>query len=106
MSIEQTNSVDAIGIDNDNGFIVLTISDHLEWNEEHHYLLQEKINSYLSFIESGELVVNYPSAEGKKVLIKIVCMFEPSESSLVFLGKINNALKQDGLMFCLEVLTP
>ena len=53
LSIEQTDVVDFMGIDKLTGEIVLTISDHLEWNdadEEHLWLLQEKINAYLRFI--------------------------------------------------------
>ena len=105
MSIEQLNLVDAIGIDNENGFIVLTISDHLEWNDAHHLLLQKKINSYLDFIESGELITNYPDAKDRNVLIKVVSMFKPSIKSKSFLEKINIALKETDIYFCLEVLS-
>lgn len=39
MSIEDQDSIDAIGIDNE-GVVVLTISDHLEWDDKHLLLLQ------------------------------------------------------------------
>jgi hypothetical protein len=53
MSVDQTNIVDFISI-NSSGNVVLTISDHLEWDNEgrHIYILQEKLNKYLAFIES------------------------------------------------------
>ena len=33
MSVDQTNVVDAIGLDNQSGELVLTISDHLVWGD-------------------------------------------------------------------------
>ena len=48
LSVEETNVIDAIGLDNATGDVVPTIIDHLEWSEddkEHLLLLQEKINS-------------------------------------------------------------
>jgi len=47
MSIEDQDSVDVIGV-NESGIVVLTISDHLKWDDDHLYLLQEKINTYLA----------------------------------------------------------
>lgn len=52
MSVENSKVIDFISDKEDK--IVLTISDHLEWDNdnEHIYLLQEKINAYLMAIES------------------------------------------------------
>ena len=63
MSIEGQGSVDAIGIDQE-GIVVLTISAHLEWDDGHLFLLQEKINTYLAFLESGEVFETYPDSKG------------------------------------------
>lgn len=56
MSVEDLNTIDCIGIPIETPHEVnLGISDHLEWDaslDEHLYLLQEKINTYLRFIES------------------------------------------------------
>ena len=45
-----------MSIDNDEN-VVLTITDHLEWDieNEHLLILQDKINAYLGAIEDGEL---------------------------------------------------
>ncbi len=75
MSIEQTKVIDFIGTDNKTGNINLGISDHLDWKDpknEHLLILQEKINTYLAFIESGQLYQEYPSAKGKKIIIRII----------------------------------
>jgi hypothetical protein len=49
MSVENKNVIDFISEKDNN--IVLTISDHLEWDEdyEHIFLLQEKIKGWKTF---------------------------------------------------------
>ena len=49
--------------------VVLIISDHLEWGGkaeqgEHLQLLQDKLNTYVAFIESGEIYTEIPNALG------------------------------------------
>lgn len=53
MSIEQSDKIDFISTTK-SGKVQLTISDHLEWNDEemHLLILQKKINAYLDFIQS------------------------------------------------------
>lgn len=65
MTIEQANTVDLISVDRTTK-VVKTISDHLDWTDQatHLLLLQDKINCYLAFIESGELRVSYAKAKG------------------------------------------
>lgn len=103
MTIEQVEEVDFIGID-ENENIVLTISDHLEWDvgNEHLYLLQQKINSYLSFIESGEVYTSYKNSEGKKFIIHIAFKFSPNEAAIDFLSKVETAVNRAGFGFSWE----
>ena len=97
MSIEQTYIVDAIGTDISSGLIVLTISDHLDWNKDHIFLLQEKLNVYLAFIESGEIYSIYPSAKGREFAISIVCKYMPSPDGYDFLVKATSVLDSSGI---------
>ena len=57
MSIRKTKVVDWLGIEKGTGDIVLTLVDDEDWanEQEHLELLQEKLTSYLAFIESGEI---------------------------------------------------
>ena len=98
MTIEQVEVVDFIGVD-ENENIVLTISDHLEWDikNEHLYLLQEKINTYLRFIESDEVYTSYENSEGKKFIIHIAFKFSPNETAIDFLSKVETVIKEAGL---------
>jgi hypothetical protein len=55
--------------ENEPDAISLAISDHLAWGEntnDHLYKLQEKINSYIEFIESGQMEESFPKAKGKQ----------------------------------------
>lgn len=87
MSIEQTDIVDVLHIDNESGEVVLTISDHLEWNGaegNHLLLLQEKLNTYLRFVESGEILEKNPKAHGRKVVISVVGKYPLNQSAREF----------------------
>lgn len=73
MTVEQSDVVDFIGTERSSGVVVLTIADHLEWNSPHDHLLtlQEKINCYLAFVESGEINDSYPQARGRSARIHV-----------------------------------
>lgn len=94
MSISQTDKIDIISTGK-NGRIVLTITDDLEWDEEgnHALLMEEKINNYLHFIESGQLPEAYPDAKGKKVIIAIRLQHQPDEEGLDFLEECREIVK-------------
>ena len=57
MSVEEPAKIDFAAFDPKAGEVRLIISDHLDWTEEgeHLLLLQSKLNSYLAFVESGEI---------------------------------------------------
>ena len=104
MSIEDQGSVDAIGIDQE-GVVVLTLSDHLEWDDGHLFLLQEKINTYLAFLESGEVFETYPDLKGREFKINILCKYEPTASAMWFISQCTDIINQAGVRFGYEVNT-
>ncbi|MFS2174731.1 DUF6572 domain-containing protein [Rhizobium pisi] len=108
MSLDQTNVVDAIGVDDATGELVLTITDHLEWtgnDNEHFLLLQEKLKTYLGFVESGEILETYPDAKGRAVLIDVVCKYPPSQQAQGFYNQVAQIVEDTGMklrhrLFC------
>ncbi len=110
MAIDQANVIDWIGIDPETEEVLLMISDHTKWNEsdqhdrEHMFSLQEKINAYLRFIESGELYSTYPKAGGKTAVIKIIAKYEMNESGKRFFAKIKEFLFASGHKITFELL--
>ena len=79
MSVEQRDFIDFIGVDKADGKVKLTISDHLDWLDAHEHLqvLQDKLNDYLKFIESGEIVKSFPEAVGRLICIEVIFRFPP-----------------------------
>jgi hypothetical protein len=110
MAIDQTNVVDFIGIDPEGDEAQLIITDHLGWNEgeeqdlKHMYLLQEKVNSYIGFIESGEIFTTYPKARGKKIIVRVVAKHEMNDGGKDFFKKIEGALLASGHLITFECL--
>jgi hypothetical protein len=75
MTVEDFDKIDFADIDRESGNVNLTISDHLDWNEnkgEHLLALQNKLNSYLEFVESGQIYVKLPSAIGRQINIRVI----------------------------------
>ncbi|MFG6205923.1 DUF6572 domain-containing protein [Pseudomonas retamae] len=103
MSISETKVVDIIALlEWEPDTVVLVITDHLEWGDrvqqgEHLLLLQEKINTYIAFIESDELLESYPSAKGKKPKIRINGLYELPEQAEAFITRVTEILRGVGI---------
>lgn len=89
MTIELMHIVDIISTSAERNEVMLTISDHLPWDEgdDHLLLLQEKLNSYLAFVESGELVDYNPAYAEKHVIFDLVYLHPPGDQALAFLDR-------------------
>jgi hypothetical protein len=99
MTVEQTNVVDIAHIDRESGDVFLSISDHLEWDEdgEHLLLLQNKINMYVHFVESGEIYERFPQYAGKKVVIEVINKYPLDEEAILFFRLAQDAIKGAGI---------
>lgn len=104
MSVNQTDIIDVISTTPD-GMVVLTISDHHSWDETWHLqLLQDKINAYLQFIESGQIFDDYPNAAGRELIIETVMKFEPNQEAISFLEKAKEIITKTGTCFQWRVI--
>lgn len=105
MSIAETKVIDIIAIPEwEPDSVVLVITDHLEWEDEaqqgeHLLLLQEKINTYIAFIESGELLESYPPAKGKSPKIRVNGLYQLPEQGEIFIDRVTEVLKEAGIGF-------
>ena len=104
LSIEDTNTIDLLGFDKTSGDCILTISDHMKWEVESNHIiyLQEKLNTYIEFIESGQLFEEFPNAKGRKLSIQLAMKHDPKDYSL--LNQIKAELKKLGYEFSFEHL--
>jgi hypothetical protein len=109
MSIEQTDKVDFVNLDRATRRVVLIISDHLDWSHDernHLLLLQKKLNSYLSFVESGELIKKFPDERGLPIVISIVGRSLMSEQANLFFEKARESIENEGFLLEFKLYTP
>jgi len=106
VTVENPKVVDFVSVENDGGPVVLTISDHLNWADApgHIGALQEKVNWYLAFIESGELSEQYPQGTGRPVRINVVLKHAPSAKGEEFLKFTEAVVTAAGFAFAYQVL--
>ena len=100
MTVQQTHVVDFVGADR-SGRAVLTISDHLSWDDikSHLFTLQEKLNTYLRFIESGEMIDKRPDLAGRAILISVALKFPIPNEADWFFAKTSAAIEAAGFSF-------
>jgi hypothetical protein len=97
MTVEQHDVVDFASIDA-SGDALLVISDHLAWDDtgKHLLCLQEKLNMYLRFLESGEVWQKCPSAIGRRVVIDVVLKYPAPLHADWFFDKAKRAIEAAG----------
>lgn len=99
MTIENPGVVDFVSVDPQTDDVVLTVSDHLDWRDEaaHLVALEEKLNAYMAFVESGELIERYPYARDRRVRIEIVTEHELSQGARTYIGRAGSVLRAAGV---------
>ncbi len=106
MSIDQLNKNDVISTTPDDK-VMLTISDHHAWDDEGKHLLQlqDKLNAYLQFIESGQILEDYPGAKNKEFIISLAVKYIPNENALLFLSRSRESILHYGFEFEWKVIS-
>jgi hypothetical protein len=104
MTVEESAKIDFAAIEPQSDEMRLIISDHLDWTDEgeHLLLLQSKLNTYLAFIESGEIYAKLPKAVGLKIVIEVVGKFPLSEEASKFYRLAGGAIKDAGFSLRFE----
>jgi len=102
MSVVDAQIIDMWGIPKDDpSKMVLAISGHLGWEKseqgEHLLMLQEKINTNIAFIESGEIFTTRPSIEGKTPVIQVIDKYQLSLEAETFISRATPALREGGI---------
>jgi hypothetical protein len=109
MTVEEPSKVDFTTIEPQSGDIRLVITDHLDWGEqkgEHLLALQNKLNSYLAFIESGEIYAKVPKAIGRKIVIEVMGKFPLSDEAKKFYRLAGKAIEDAGFSLRFELFKP
>lgn len=99
MTVEQGDVVDAIGVEPSSGFLILTISDHLDWRDVDSHLsaLRDKLNTYIHVVESGQLLELYADAAGRTVVVDVVIRVPLSREGEEFFRNVERVLATVGM---------
>ena len=107
MSIAETDKIDIIATRPDSSIVKLVITDHLGWKdfEAHAHLLQDKVNTYLEFVESGQLgQTRTPRIpDSPDVHIVLVLQHPPTMEAEEFFIRVREFLAGAGMKFDVEV---
>ena len=104
MTVDNERVIDIVSV-TPQGEIHLTIADHLEWDEKHEHalILQKKLNAYLAYIESGEILERYPDAKQRPILIDVALLYEPDAFGREFLHRAQEVIAAAGFRFKVRV---
>ena len=104
MSVLDFNKVDGIAQKNgEKSTVLMLISDHLDWEQEYDHLLvlQEKINNYLDFIQSGQAQRGFSDAI-ERYEILLAFLHPITESCRKFINVVNQQLQDENIQLVLD----
>jgi hypothetical protein len=91
---DRTGVIDVIAQDAKTGDVVLVMNHSNEWDgsDEQLLSLQERFNTYVSFLLDGEMAEAHPELIGKPARIELRCAHLPDARALELLGHIHDQL--------------
>src|ERR1051326_1345288 len=92
--VANASVIDLFGVDEKTGEVVLAMREVRPWDgsDERLHQLQEKFNTYVSFLLDGEMVAAHPELSGKPARIELRCDEMPDERALELLNLIHDQL--------------
>lgn len=98
MAVDDPRVIDFLGVNKNTGEVDLTIADHLDWvhSDHHQMVLQEKLNVYLAFVESGEILEQIADAASRPIVLHIVFKFPPDSRRREFLARRQETIAAAG----------
>jgi len=99
MSVLDKDKIDAIALERDKQGLILLISDHLDWLNEYKHLLilQDKINSYITFLEEKQYERMEKFRNVSYAVIEIHFLVAPTENCIRFLQRIQDQVGEMGI---------
>jgi hypothetical protein len=105
--VENPRIVDLIAPDRGTGQVVLRMLEPRPWGSDPQQLhqLEDKLNSYFSYVLDGFLARDYPQYEGRPVRIELACRAAavPGSEEEAFLRAVERFCARNGLTFAVAV---
>ena len=96
MAVTDVNVIDGIAFDDDNKTLIMEIYDHLHFEGkfefDHIVILQDKLNTYLWYIESKQYADIYPDKQFDNFVINIHFRYEITENCKKYINVSNQKL--------------
>ena len=91
--------IDVFAVDQKTGEVLLLMKESRPWTGGHEQLhqLQEKFNTYASFILDGEMTEAHPELNRRSARIELRCQHLPSDEALALLQAIHDQLELQGI---------
>jgi hypothetical protein len=92
--VARTDVIDLFGFDQNSDEVLLVMNELRPWNGSDLRLheLQEKFNTYASFLLDGEMTEAHPELTGKRARIELRCATMPDDRAVALLGAIHDQL--------------
>jgi hypothetical protein len=87
--------IDLFAVDRKSDGVLLVMNESRPWTggDEQLHELQEKFNTYASFILDGEMTEAHPDLKGRSARIELRCRHLPSDEALALLQAIHDQLE-------------
>lgn len=97
--VEDTAMIDLIGRDSATGGYKLMLTEYRPWNSDPDQLKQlvVKAGNYIQFVRKGQLVEQYPDADGKPVTIVIGYFEDPTPDAQHVIDQIVPQVEGHGI---------
>lgn len=108
MGIDHPEVVDLVMTHEESGEVMLAIVHNDVWtgSPDELQLLNAKLDTYASYALDGQLVEDYPHADGKPVRIQLECLTEPTGEVAAALQSARRQLAMHGLRLEVGRITP
>jgi hypothetical protein len=104
--VHNPNVIDLISLDPAVNEVVLLILEKRPWGTVPNQLeqLDDKYNSYVSYVLDGHLAKQYPQYADKVVRIQLDCASPPGSQEQVRINAMRNFAVSKRLKFCMNVI--
>ena len=91
---DRTGMIDVIAHDTKTGEVVLVMNEPDGWDGSDARLLglQDRFNTYVSFLLDGEMASEHPELAGRPARVELRCAHMPDSRALELLGMIHDQL--------------
>jgi len=107
VTVESPDVVDSVSLSADESVCILRMIEDRPFSgsPEQNQQLVEKINAYLAFLQTGQLVEQFPQMAGKRMEVRLVCGEDPQGPPLLEILQAATALfAKHGADFVVEVI--